>query len=1397
MLKKRKPILFLIIFPLLLVIILASSSYSSTAKAALAAPVATQTLGCVPVEDSLCVTVYDSGAMDIDRYDSGSWVGQIYISKAKGSRLQSSDGSYSFDDDTAFFDIAGIQGTPISNTTNNNTITTIWTAGNVAVTQHTTYNDGDDYILLEWELTNTSGSAITDMRFFHGEDTYLAGGDFGAGFWVPATNTIGVQKTVAGDLQRMMLQGITVPHAYQSNSFSSVIGNINASALTNAVDTDESTDNAYALEWRQATLNAGETWNITAYEKFKSGTVGSLLVIAPTSTDCMAGSSCDLTYTVQNDTASPVAATFSISGTLPWGQVITSPGISATIPGDSSIPVVVQVTVPGGTAGGTIGNFTLTANDGSTDSDDTAAVMAISPDALALTKTAEDLNGAPLYNGDTIRYTISITNENPISMTNVVVTDTLPAGVTYDSASITPDSTGPLVWNVGTLAANANWTVTIDVHVDGSANPIGGNYATVNSDQQSEDGVGPIFPDDGDGEVTPTPCTTPIVVTSTLSSGTGTLRQAIADVCEGGLITFDNDYTIDISAGSPITGELAIDKSMTIDGETNAVTVSGGNTTRVFNVTAGNITFDSLTIADGNVQTEDCGIYTNWCGGGIMIQNSGVAVTVTNSTLINNMADEHFSVGAGEIVYGSGSGIENYGVLTVNNSLVSSNTATYGGGISNNGVLTVNNSLVSSNTATYGGGIHNSFGTAMVSNSTFSDNIAHDGSTIGTGGGFQSGGDTANSVFTNVTFSGNQANGTADDGGGAIMLYHAGNITLIHTTLISNSTATSGGGISIASTGVITSSNSIIANSTNGGDCNGTVTSTGYNLDSDGTCGLAGTGDISNADPLLDALADNGGDTFTHALLPGSPAIDAGDCTSGPALDQRGIARPQDTTCDIGAYESRGFNFSFTSGSPQTTTISTAFANPLALTVSSSNGEPVDGGQVTFTAPASGASLNVTETVATISSGAVSQAVTANGTAGSYTVTADASGNLGSGIEYALTNEPDTQELTVSLDGTGGGSVLSNPAGIDCEGDCSETYDHGTVVTLTATTNLDSVFTGWSGAVATTANPLILTIDAAKSVTATFELRPINDDLVNAIVIDSLPFTDTNNINNHYGTLETAEASQSCAGADGSNSVWWAYTPATSGEFMINTNYSDFDTVLSVWTGAGHPLAEVDCNDDGGEGTRSALTIPMSGGITYYIRVNGYGWDSGDAWGTVQLAVSQIFYSTFLPVIMTPAVPGEPELVVEAINVTADAVEVVIKNEGTAAADDFWVDMYINPDTAPTGINQTWVTNGGEGLVWGVIDPLLAGESLTLTLSSIYYAPDESSFPSGIITVGSTVYAQVDAVGESWYGAVLEIDEDNNISDPLVTTEESVPTAVLGTSSSFLEKYMATRPESE
>jgi hypothetical protein len=154
----------------------------------------------------------------------------------------------------------------------------------------------------------------------------------------------------------------------------------------------------------------------------------------------------------------------------------------------------------------------------------------------------------------------------------------------------------------------------------------------------------------------------------------------------------------------------------------------------------------------------------------------------------------------------------------------------------------------------------------------------------------------------NSTISGNSA---GVQGGGL----GGGRLTLVNGT-VANNNAPSGGGI--AAGFVPTLKGTLVADNI-GGDCMASVTSQGYNLDSDGSCGLVHPTDQLNQDPLLMPLADNGGSTQTHALGSGSPAIDgipAADCTDSTgaplAVDQRGEPRPQGAGCDIGAYETTG-----------------------------------------------------------------------------------------------------------------------------------------------------------------------------------------------------------------------------------------------------------------------------------------------------------------------------------------------------------------------------------------------------------------------------------------------------------------------------------------------------------
>jgi len=154
----------------------------------------------------------------------------------------------------------------------------------------------------------------------------------------------------------------------------------------------------------------------------------------------------------------------------------------------------------------------------------------------------------------------------------------------------------------------------------------------------------------------------------------------------------------------------------------------------------------------------------------------------------------------------------------------------------------------------------------------------------------------------------------------------------------------------------------------------------------------------------------------------------------------------------------------------------------------------------------------------------------------------------------------------------------------------------------------------------------------------------------------------------------------------------------------------------------------------------------------------------------------------YLPIILNNSVPPAPDLVVENIVATRNSVQVVIKNQGDAAvlpADVFWVDLYVNPNPVPTGVNQTWDDGRCvEGVVWGVAAPALPlepGGVITLTIGDVYYWPDYSRF-SGSFPEGMPIYVQVDSANtNTTYGAVLENHEItggpyNNISGPVYPT---------------------------
>ncbi|MFN2577805.1 MAG: choice-of-anchor Q domain-containing protein [Pyrinomonadaceae bacterium] len=347
-------------------------------------------------------------------------------------------------------------------------------------------------------------------------------------------------------------------------------------------------------------------------------------------------------------------------------------------------------------------------------------------------------------------------------------------------------------------------------------------------------------------------CTVNPVVTTTGDTGAGSLRDAIGSACTNSTITFATGAGQAFENG----GTIVLGSELTIG---RNLTIDGPDAANQKVTVSGNNVSRVFNIQSGKTDTirdlTISGGNTANQGGGIL--NDGT-LTLINCTVSGNTAQ-------------AGGGILNTGMLTLTNSTVCNNSVNLaGGGILNNSTLTLTNSTVSGNAADRDGGGISGIGTLALTNCTITNNRAdNDDDTHGTGGGLLVGGTAT--IYNTIVAGNFKGTGLARD------------------------------------------------------DVNGSLDAgSSFNLIGDGT-GMTGIGNsngnqvgtnVSPIDAILGALANNGGPTLTHALLAGSPAIEAGDNTSadnaGLTTDQRGTGFPRKAdsadsnttqTVDIGAYE--------------------------------------------------------------------------------------------------------------------------------------------------------------------------------------------------------------------------------------------------------------------------------------------------------------------------------------------------------------------------------------------------------------------------------------------------------------------------------------------------------------
>ncbi len=548
-------------------------------------------------------------------------------------------------------------------------------------------------------------------------------------------------------------------------------------------------------------------------------------------------------------------------------------------------------------------------------------------------------------------------------------------------------------------------------------------------------------------------------------------------------------------------GDLDIKQSLAVNGNGVANTIiDGSGIERIFDVfpsAASTFDISNLTLQNGDTRA------TSFKEGGAIYLHNNVTTTIDNSRIVNNFS-------------GANGAIENRGTLTINNSVISNNQtiptsgSVTGGGIHNAGSLTINNTTISNNSVRgEGGGIFITVAsgvTANITNSTISGNTASvTGGGLGNGGGISTTGNQGTINITNSTVSGNRAD---NNGGGAFWVTpggSTGNVTLTNVT-ISNNTADNdnngagaGGGFA-QSASAVTLRNTVVAgnfNSTSAvrDDISGAaVASSAYNLIGDGTGSSGLVNGVNNnqvgsgaspINPLLGALANNGGPTETHALLGGSPAVNTGNNAVCPATDQRGIARPSAGICDIGSFELNLLvtTTSIVSDTPDPSVVGETVT--IQFSVTSGAGTPT--GNVTVTDGA-------VSCAATVAAGQCSITFTSAGArnltatyAGDGTFAGSSSAAVAHQVDQAGTttiitsDNPDpsqpgaavTVNYSVAVNAPGAGTPTGNVTvsdGVDsctgtvAAGTCSITLTTPGARTLTATYAGDSNYTGSASA---------------------------------------------------------------------------------------------------------------------------------------------------------------------------------------------------------------------------------------------------------------------------------------------------------------------------------------------
>ncbi|PKN58898.1 MAG: hypothetical protein CVU56_03490, partial [Deltaproteobacteria bacterium HGW-Deltaproteobacteria-14] len=396
---------------------------------------------CQPSPKNIQYQYYGMNAWGTNIWLNGTDTAQHYVTNYYGSTNRLTAGSQTITHVGALWTVTTVMGL----------------ASAAQLKQVITYQDGSYNYKIRWELANTSATTYSDVRLFHGGDTYFGGDDSARSWWNPSQNMVYVNNSQFLTSGIMGFYGAPATPAthYFSGHYSTGRSLAMSTARLNDTNNSSYVDAGYQLEWDRATLAPGATWIIEAFEAWTDPTY--VQVLAPADQLSPPGATTSLSFGVHNLDTSSHTFTLSAASDLGWTTTLAGDA-EITVPGLSQANVDVQIAIPAGATIDSVGKVTVTAIDESVGSRGSAfsSVRVFQPN---YTISPTSLDFGSLGSGQAATRTVTLTNSGSAVQISTVGS---PNGLTAPFSVVSDGCSNRSIANGGSCTITVQMTASGD-----------------------------------------------------------------------------------------------------------------------------------------------------------------------------------------------------------------------------------------------------------------------------------------------------------------------------------------------------------------------------------------------------------------------------------------------------------------------------------------------------------------------------------------------------------------------------------------------------------------------------------------------------------------------------------------------------------------------------------------------------------------------------------------------------------------------------------------------------------------------------------------------------------------------------------------------------------------------